>query len=68
MRERDIDIHERLHRALGYLKPIDYYQGDPNELRQLHRKKLTTTRHQRREINLKLRQRALPLENGKSIA
>jgi transposase InsO family protein len=22
--------HERLHSSLGFLRPIDYYRGDPN--------------------------------------
>jgi putative transposase len=60
--------HERLHRALGYLKPIDYYRGDPEQLHQQRRQKLATARHQRRETNLKLRQRTLPLESKESVA
>lgn len=60
--------HERLHRALGYLKPIDYYRGNPEQLHQQRREKLATARHQRRETNLKLRQRTLPLKSGESVA
>jgi len=59
---------ERLHRALEYLKPIDYYRGNPEQLHQQRRQKLATARHQRRETNLKLRQRTLPLEPGESVA
>ena len=53
--------HERLHRALGYLRPVDYYRGDPAALTELRRQKLATARHQRKEANLRLRQRTLPL-------
>ncbi len=60
--------HERLHRALGYLKPIDYYRGDPTQLHAERRQKLATARHRRRETNLKLRQRTLSLEAGESVA
>ena len=52
---------ERLHRALGYLRPIDYYRGDPAALTKLRRQKLAAARHQRKEANLRLRQRTLPL-------
>lgn len=60
--------HERLHRALGYLKPIDYYRGDPTQLHAERRQKLATARHRRREQNLKLRQQTLPLEARESVA
>jgi len=59
---------ERLHRALGYLKPIDYYRGNPEQLHQQRREKLATARHQRRETNLQLRQRTLPLKSRESVA
>lgn len=52
---------ERLHRALGYLRPVDYYHGDPAALIEARRRKLVTARHQRKEANLRLRQRTLPL-------
>jgi transposase InsO family protein len=53
---------ERLHSALGYLRPIDYYRGDPDGLREIRRRKMAEGRHQRREKNLKLWQRTLLLE------
>ena len=59
---------ERLHRALGYLRPIDYYRGEPTKLHAERRHKLAEARRQRREQNLKLRQRTLPLEPGESVA
>lgn len=54
--------HQRLHSSLGYLRPIDYYRGDPQTLHESRRQKLTAARHRRREMNLKLRQPTLPIE------
>lgn len=53
---------ERLHSALGYLRPMDYYRGEPETLHAARRTKLATARQRRKEANLKLRQRQLPLE------
>jgi putative transposase len=54
--------HERLHSSLGYLRPIDYYRGDPQTLHETRRKKIAAARHRRREKNLDLRQPTLPIE------
>lgn len=54
--------HERLHSSLGYLRPVDYYRGDPESLHEARRKKLAVARHRRREKNLELRQPTLPIE------
>lgn len=59
---------ERLHSALGYLRPIDYYRGDPAALHEARRHKLSEARHRRREKNLKLRQPTLPLESQEVVA
>ena len=59
---------ERLHSALGYLRPMDYYRGDPAALHETRRRKMAEARHRRRETNLKLRQPTLPLECTESIA
>jgi putative transposase len=59
---------ERLHSALGYLRPIDYYRGDPAALYEARRRKMAEARHRRREKNLKLRQPTLPLESLESVA
>lgn len=59
---------ERLHSALGYLRPIDYYRGDPEELKEARRRKMAEARHRRREQNLKLRQPTLPLESLEGVA
>ena len=57
---------ERLHSALGYLRPIDYYRGQPTVLHEARRSKLQQARHCRRERNLKLNQPTLPLEGEHS--
>jgi putative transposase len=49
----------RLHSALGYLRPVDYYRGDPKALHEERRTKLVEARHRRRETNLALRQKTL---------
>ena len=59
---------ERLHSALGYLRPMDYYRGDPATLHEARRRKIAEARHRRRETNLKLRHPTLPLEPMESIA
>jgi transposase InsO family protein len=59
---------ERLHSALGYLRPMDYYRGDPARLYAERRRKLAEARHRRREKNLKLRQPTLPLESTEGVA
>ena len=53
---------ERLHSSLGYLRPVDYYRGNPQELHEARRRKLAAARHRRREKNLSLRQPTLALE------
>jgi transposase InsO family protein len=52
---------ERLHSALGYLRPVDYYRGDPRRLHEIRRLKLVQARQARKEANLKIRQLTLPL-------
>lgn len=59
---------ERLHSALGFLRPVDYYRGDPETLYAMRRQKLAEARHRRREKNLQLRQPTLPLTNEESVA
>jgi transposase InsO family protein len=59
---------ERLHSALGYLRPIDYYRGNPVALHEQRRRKMAEARHRRREKNLKLRQPTLPLESLEGVA
>lgn len=57
---------ERLHSALHFLRPIDYYRGDPERLLEERRGKLAEARQRRRETNLGIRQRMLWLEDPKT--
>jgi transposase InsO family protein len=59
---------ERLHSALGFLRPVDYYRGNPAELYAVRRQKLAEARHRRRERNLQLRQPTLPLTSEETVA
>jgi putative transposase len=59
---------DRLHSALGFLRPVDYYQGDPDELYAERRRKLSEARHRRKEKNLRFRQPTLPLTKEETIA
>jgi putative transposase len=51
---------ERLHSALGFLRPADYYRGDPEKCYERRRRKLAQARQRRKETNLELQQRLLP--------
>jgi hypothetical protein len=59
---------ERLHSALGFLRPLDYYRGNPEERHAVRRQKLTQARHRRREKNLQLRQPTLPFTSEETVA
>jgi transposase InsO family protein len=59
---------ERLHSALGFLRPADYYRGRPEVMYAERRRKLAQARHRRRERNLGIRQPTLPLESGEAVA
>lgn len=59
---------EHLHSALGFLRPVDYYRGDPELLYVERRRKLCEARHRRKEKNLRLRQATLPLTNEETVA
>jgi transposase InsO family protein len=59
---------ERLHSALGYLRPEDYYRGAPDQRKAERRQKLAQARHRRRERNLGLEQGTLPFTAGETVA
>ncbi len=50
----------RLHSALSFLRPVDYYRGDPEALLAERRRKLQAARELRKQENIKPRQRLLP--------
>ena len=52
--------HRRLHSSLSYLRPVDYYRGDPEALLAERRRRLQTARQLRKQENLKLRQKLIP--------
>lgn len=58
---------ERLHSALGYLRPIDYYRGNPSALHEERRRKLAEARHKRKQKNLQVQQSTLLLERTEDI-
>lgn len=57
----------RLHSALGYLPPREFYRGEPAKRYEERRVKLFQARHRRRERNLELRQPTLPLGAGEAV-
>ena len=59
---------QRLHSALAFLRPADYYRGRPEVLYEERRRKLAQARHRRKESNLRIRQRTLPLERREIVA
>lgn len=52
--------HHRLHSSLNFLRPVDYYRGNPEPLLAERRRKLQTARELRKQENIKLRQKRLP--------
>lgn len=51
--------NERLHSSLHYLRPIDYYRGNPIELLEIRREKIAYARERRRQINLGINQKSI---------
>ena len=58
----------RLHSALSFLRPVDYYRGNPEALLAQRRRQLQTARELRKQENIKLRQRLLPLVEDRTVA
>ena len=57
----------RLHSALSFLRPVDYYRGDPEALLAERRRKLQTARDLRKQGNIKLRQRLLSFVEERTV-
>ncbi len=60
--------NKRLHSTLGFKPPATYYRGNPKIVDEQRSLKLRQARHKRRQTNLELKQKTLPLEAEKSIA
>lgn len=60
--------HVRLHSALKFLRPVDYYRGNPETLLAERRRKLSTARVLRKQENIRLRQRLLPWPEVKTVS
>jgi transposase InsO family protein len=60
--------HVRLHSALLFLRPVDYYRGNPEALLAQRRRKLQTARELRKQENIKLRQRLIPWVEDQTVS
>ena len=58
----------RLHSALMFLRPVDYYRGNPEALLAERRRKLSTARELRKQENIRLRQRRLPQPEEETVS
>ncbi len=58
----------RLHSALSFLRPVDYYRGNPEALLAKRRWKLQTARELRKQENIKLRQRLIPWVEDQTVS
>jgi transposase InsO family protein len=59
--------HHRLHASLYYLRPADYYRGDPETLLAQRRRKLSQARELRKQENVRLRQRLIPWTGTRTV-
>ena len=59
---------ERLHSALGYLPPREFYEGNPQACFEERRQKLTAARQRRKSVNLGERQPRLPFPDNETVS
>lgn len=60
--------NERLHSALHFLRPIDYYRGNPESLLAARREKLAEARQLRKQENIRYRQRLLTFGESQNVS
>ena len=58
----------RLHSALSFLRPVDYYRGDLEALLAERRRRLQAAREPRKQTNIKLRQRLIPWREAQTVS
>jgi transposase InsO family protein len=58
----------RLHSSLEFQTPATWYRGNPSQVTQARRVKLSQARHRRKQINLGIRQRTLPFSTPESVS
>ena len=59
--------NERLHSSLQFLRPVDYYRGNPEALLAERRRKRSSARELRKQKNIKLRQRLIPFRREETV-
>ncbi len=57
----------RLHSSLEFQTPWTWYRGDPSSVSRCRSLKLSQARHRRKQINLGIRQRTLPLPDPEPL-
>lgn len=58
----------RLHSSLGFQTPATWYRGNPESVARCRSLKLSQARHRRKQINLGIRQRTLPLSTPETFS
>ena len=58
----------RLHSALSFLRPVEYYRGNPEALLAERRRNLQAARELRKQENIKLRQRLIPWREHRTVS
>ena len=56
--------HQRLHSSLSFLRPVDFYRGNPETLLAKRRRKLQMAKAMRKQENIKLRHRLFPISRS----